>query len=121
MKSYLKNKLRQKEKNLREINDLQRILNNLKDNCINENKYVSEVTYGIQSGLKGDNTGKLASLSDNINKNNNGKINESISLASTAKAKIEDEIKSIERQLREIAVKEDEERRKIYEEWRSHK
>ncbi|TGY41182.1 hypothetical protein E5347_13510 [Clostridium sartagoforme] len=113
MKSYLINKRRQKEKSLKAINDLQKVIGTLNNKCIDIDSCVKIVTYGIQSSLKGDNTGSLSSLSANINKNNYRKINESISLASTAKVKIQSEIDSIDRQIREIERREEAERRQM--------
>jgi len=112
MKSYLRNKKRQKEKSLKEINDLQNLIRTLNDKCSAADRCVKHVTSGIEGGLKGDNTGRLASLSTNINKNNYRKIYESSSLTATVKAKIQSEIDTIDRQLREIERREEAERRR---------
>lgn len=111
MKSYLRNKRREKEKNLKEINNLQSIIGSLNNKCIENDRCVKDVTLWIQNGLKGDNTGKLARSSTNINRNNYGKIREIISLVSTVRTKIQSEINSIDRQLREIERQEEAERR----------
>ncbi len=109
MKNYLKNRRREKEKELNAINDIQNTIRKLDNQCISINGCVKEVRYAVQSGLKGDNTGRLAALVDNINKDNYKKIQESIGLASRAKNKIQAEIDRIDRQLREIKKREDEE------------
>jgi len=112
MKSYLRNKRRQKEKNLKEINNLQSLMRNLSDKCVAADNCVRNVKLGIEDWLKSDNTGRLVTLSTNINKNSYKKIYESISLASTVKAKIQAEIDSIDRQIREIERQEEAERRR---------
>lgn len=121
MKSYLRNKRRQKEKSLREISDLQNALRSLKDKSVSVDNCVKNITNGIQDGLKGDNTKKLANSSTNINKNNSRKIDESISLAAKAKSKVQDEINSIDRQIREIERQEEAERRQREEESKNKK
>ena len=113
MKSYLINKRRQKEKSLKAINDLQKVIGTLNNKCIENDKYAKDVTLWIQNGLKGDNTGKFARSSTNINRNNYGKIREIIGLVSTVRAKIQSEINSIDRQLREIERQEEAERRQM--------
>lgn len=107
MKSYLRNRIKQKQQNLREINDLQNLMRNLKNKSITVDYSVNGVKTGINNGLKGDNREKLVDLSSNINKMNTKKIDESINLIFTVKFKIQSEIDRLNRQLREVERQEE--------------